>query len=1393
MAGLTFSAMNDPIRRAVAGTLQESDLKMTSPSIEADVSHDHFQTVWDAERRNKTPSLLRALRAGFLGELLVAAGFKLAWGAFIVLSASYFVRSLLTYLGNYARNPSQGKAEGWILSVFFFVCCMLLSMALQQMASQSSKLGLRVRAALTTAVYRKSLCIEPGASDMDVVALVSNDCTKLMDACTNINFLWSGVLEALAIVVVLLVLVGRAVLPGLGLLLLLVPIQYTLGVCAAGTRKRVVVAGEARTRLMDEILRAAKLVKAYAWEESFAAMVDRYRTTETKLQERGGYIKSVNLATVFALPPLIAISIFAVYVIDTRLDGITAFTTLSLFNTLRLPLVVLPKCLRSVTEAIHALARLQTYLLAPEVQANASTEATSSGDKHIRLQDATFTHGNISPPLLRGMNIDAPLGTLVMICGGVGAGKSNLCQAVLGQMKLTSGSATTGGCNFAYVPQAPWCQFGTVRENILFGRPYEEQRYQRVLYACALTNDLEAMPEGDATLLGERGVNISGGQKQRIALARAAYSGADAFVLDGPLSAVDMHTCQHIFKHGLRGLMRGRTIVLVTHQVELLPYADVVVLLRAGASVYTGPYAAGPIRAFFGPHVEIPDSAAADDVHEGSDAASGGTFPRRSLSARNSHVPTPARTRGSTLVGSPLDAFRPGSRPSMQPDGIGSITRQVSAHDSEGRIAARASMRVRAASKAILDAGAIAESHATSTDVKPPATHALRPLRRDPVTHNAANPYWILASEVGIPICISVLLVFTVTQLCRIYSDIWISTWVARKFKDKGDDYYLFIYGMYIITFIALLLTRGMSFFTACRRAARGMHARMFAAILRAPLRFFTVTPLGGVLSVFARDVDALDEALQDNIHMTLIYVHILGTTMGVVIRVLPYFAIVSAVLMFSFAYFFRYYIAASRVLKQATGDSMASLTALVSESQQGLAVIHAFRQVRRFEGIATTRLNRVQTAGSNLEQLQVWLSFRLDSIGCLLVLGTCLIGVGADDNLTPALAGLAISNAFQILLFFSLMVRTAADVDSAIASVQRMDALAKIEPEADKPLDHDTCPPDAWPQHGAVEFHNVVMSYAPELPHVLKGVSFSIQGGEKIGVCGRTGAGKSSSIMALFRLAEISEGAIRIDGIDIKALNLRELRRRIAILPQEPVMFQGTARSNLDPFGERSDEDLWTALRKCHLHDTVSGHPSKLEMEIAHGGANLSVGQMQLFCLARALLNPSKLLVLDEATAALDLETDALVQNTIRTEFADRTIICIAHRLDSIIDCDRILVMSDGGVVEFAPPYDLLQDDNSVFSLLCRQAGPSQYSSLRAAATQHHLASVAAAERLELLDAAAEAEEEDELEDNEDGTGAVQVDAVQVDADTIAVHVTPPQAPSGAAAGEHQNGAAAV
>jgi ABC-type multidrug transport system fused ATPase/permease subunit len=810
-------------------------------------------------------------------------------------------------------------------------------------------------------------------------------------------------------------------------------------------------------------------------------------------------------------------------------------------------------------------------------------------------------------------------GEIVAVCGSVGSGKSTIINGIIRDAICLEGSVEVGG-SLAYVPQTSWIQHASVRDNILFGRPMDHERYRRAVFACALERDFEILEYGDMTEIGEAGINLSGGQRQRISLARAAYSNADVYLLDSPLSAVDHFTGNHIFEHCIRNMLRGKTVILVTHNLHLLSYCDKVIVCKAGQVAFCGTYSDDVIRTHF--------PAVADSVLQ----------PHEKI--RHDEKPTP----------NPVEA-------AIKPK--------------------------------------------TTMNQAAPTVSEQKLL----TTKSVFLAWFRQGTRFGFLVAV---IIAAGTQLLRIFSDLYVRTWATSSEEDMksfpAGDYalsnarsYILTYFGLVLGFIIMLFIRGVSFFFLTLRAATRLHNKMFRSILKAPLSFFTVTPMGPLLNCFSRQMDQVDETLPDALHMGIIYFMILVTTVGVIISVIPYFVLVVAALVGLFLYLQSHTAAATKTLKYGVGKTNPDLFSHSSETLHGMSVVRAYRAEERFRAENVALLNRNHSVVFHADQLQFWMAFRVNLVAALSVFATALFCVGLRNDITAGSAGLAISNALQMLVFLTMLVKAINEVRGQITSVEsivhfmRNTKSEKVESKAEL-LDAK------WPPNGRIEFSNVVMRYFANSEPVLNHLSFVIEPRQKIGIVGRTGSGKSTLLIALFRLVELCEGTIYVDGVDISRLNLTDLRRSLSIIPQDPVMFKGTVRTNLDPFGEHSDEQLWRAVELSHLRSDVEGFEKKLDHPVDENGANMSLGQKQLFCLARAVLRDSTILVLDEATAALDLETDALIQRTIRDVFYNRTILTIAHRLATIMDYDKILYLDKGHVLEYDFTSKLLADPNSHF-----------------------------------------------------------------------------------------------
>lgn len=740
------------------------------------------------------------------------------------------------------------------------------------------------------------------------------------------------------------------------------------------------------------------------------------------------------------------------------------------------------------------------------------------------------------------------------------------------------------------------------------------------------------MADGDQTWIGERGGNLSGGQKQRIALARAAYSQADLYVLDSPLSAVDMYTCQHIFKYCIEDMMigGGGTVVLATHQTELFSMSDHLIVMQNNDIVYNDKYVYEGIKHLF------PSFHGDEDSLHISPSEKKPKY--KAVEAEKSHK--------------------------------GKGVRKLVAKDEEKIY---------------------------------PGSIYLWYIKR----------MGVIATTLGT-------LVFIIAQIVRVYSDNWMSVWSKRKYEDAGytaDAFYAGLYSMLVFLFLFMAFLRAFVWYNVGKGGANNIHNLTFGAALKAPMHFFHVTPIGKLLSFFSKDIDVIDDVLVDNVLMLQIFGWILVLALGVVTYNLLLYLAVCGGLGVVYVYTVRVFVRTSAPLKVVNGKAQSAVIAHTSETLSGLAVVRAFRQQERFVADNIDFQSRATVMNYSLANLSLWLAYRVDFIGSLLVLICALLAVLSDD-LESSVAGLIVSNSFQLLLFFSIMSRTFGEVQDNMGAVERARIMADLEQEHEPKEIVET--PVQWPVKGEIAFEGVVMPYLPGKPPVLKGVTFQIHDGEKIGVVGRTGAGKSSLIVALYRLAEMSGGSIHVDYMDCSKINLNKLRRSMAIIPQEPVMFSGTIRSNLDPFNEHDEEKLIDVLYKCLLGPMLEQSEDGLDTKVDPLGANFSLGTQQLICLARAMLNPSRILLLDEATAALDSDTNHKVQQVLKTHFDDRTIFTIAHRLDTVIESDRILTMSNGVVYEFERPDILLDREGSIFRDLCLNTGKAQFEVLKTKAKTH-------------------------------------------------------------------------
>jgi ABC-type multidrug transport system fused ATPase/permease subunit len=778
----------------------------------------------------------------------------------------------------------------------------------------------------------------------------------------------------------------------------------------------------------------------------------------------------------------------------------------------------------------------------------------------------------------------------------------------------------------AYSSQDAWLLNATIRENILFGEKYDENRYNSVIRDCALTNDLENFDGGDLTEIGEMGINVSGGQKQRISLARLCYSRASYVLLDDPLSAVDAPTARFLIHKCILGLLKGRTVILVTHATSLLvPFADLVVVIENG---------------------EISAQGAPNEM------------PNHILDVSLNCV---------------------------------SLERDIYDDKKEG--------------------------YSTGGKIKPSnSTDGTKLIKKEEKSVDSVDMsvYKYYVSSLGIYSCLVILVVLSLETLVRSGSTWWIKIW-TEKGEDGHPFFYLGIFTLINVSHILLMYVNYILVLNAVVKASRSIHNALLKSVLYSPLRFFETTPTGRILNRFAGDIALTDDYVADMLvefikrgFQAVLLVLLISISSPGVLLIVP-------IITLAYIYTGKLYSTTSLELKRFDSITRSPIYSQFSETMAGVIVIRAFDAKDRFEGINVQKINQNHKTYMALWAVNAWYQIISELLSTLFLFGVGCTIILAD--LSPGDTGFILTLSMEFNLLMNICVKAHATMEVGFNAVERVHEYIELEQEPPSIIESKR-PAVDWPQHGAIQVRDLKLRYAPELPDVLLGISFDVLANEKLAVVGRTGAGKSTLSLAFFRIVSLSGGSIIIDGENISEIGLSDLRSKLTMISQDPVLFEGDLRSNLDPLGQHDDSELWEAIQRVHLVESFQQNGEKsimtesfgqglltLDYTVEQKGRNFSQGQKQLICMARALLQTNKIIFLDEATASIDNDTDTKIQTTIRSEFADRTIICIAHRLRTIIDYDKVLVLDHGMAVEFGTPLELIETDGT-FRSMCEDTG---------------------------------------------------------------------------------------
>ncbi|KAL9235764.1 hypothetical protein vseg_010500 [Gypsophila vaccaria] len=1222
--------INPLLIKGYKAPLTANDIPSLSPEHRAETMSDLFDSKWTSLSKSCKNPVRTALFKCFWKDVAFTA-----FLAVIRVCVMYVGPLLLQRFVDFTSGIRTSPYEGYYLVLTLVVAKSVEVLCTHQFNFQSQKLGMLIRGTLITNLYKKGLKLTCSSRQDHGVGQIVNymavDAQQLSDMMLQLHAIWLTPFQVFVALILLYNYLGGAVLTTilgiLGVMLFVI----------LGTRRNnrfwfnSMHNRDLRMKATNEMLNYMRVIKFQAWEEHFSKRILSFRNTEHSWMAKFLYSLAGNLVVMWSTPILISTLSFATAILlGVPLGAGTVFTTTTLFKMLQEPIKAFPQSMISITQAIISLKRLDDFMMSKELDEGSVQRVDGfDGVTAVEIRDGIFSwddDGGVQT--LRDLNLSIKKGELCAIVGTVGSGKSSLLASILGEMHKMRGKIRVCGTT-AYVAQTSWIQNGTIEDNILFGLPMDKQKYQEVLRVCCLVKDMEMMEFGDQTEIGERGINLSGGQKQRIQLARAVYQDSDVYLLDDVFSAVDAHTGSEIFKECVRGALRDKTVILVTHQVDFLHNADLILVMRDGKIVQAGKYdslleAGTDFNALVAAHetsMELVEAGSNSDIPD--------NFPGHEKS------------------------------PNLLP-----VHNEVNAESNS--------------TKSKSEKG---DSKLIKEEQKETGQVSLR-VYKDYCTE--AFGWWGVIAA----------LLFSVSWQASIMAgDYWLAYETSEdRVSSFSPSFFITIYAVIAAVSVVLVIIR--SFFVTLfgLKTAQLMFSRIFQSILHAPMSFFDTTPSGRILSRASGDQTNVDVFVPFVLNLTVAtYISLLSIIIITCQYAWPTIFLVIPLGWLNFWYR-GYYLATSRELTRLDSITKAPVIDHFSESISGFMTIRSFGRQKRFIQENMDRVNANLRMDFHINGSNEWLGFRLEMLGSLLLCASTLFMILLPSNIIkPENVGLSLSYGLSLNTVLFWAVYTSCFVENRMVSVERIKQFSDIPSEAEWNI-KDRLPPPNWPTRGTVELKDLQVRYRPNTPLVLKGMTLSIRGGEKVGVVGRTGSGKSTLIQVLFRLVEPSGGKIIIDGIDISFLGLHDLRSRFGIIPQEPVLFEGTVRSNIDPTGLYSDDQIWKSLERCQLRDVVASKPEKLDSPVADNGENWSVGQRQLLCLGRVMLKKSRLLFMDEATASVDSQTDAVIQQIIREDFSACTIISIAHRIPTVMDCDRVLVVDAGRAKEYDSPSRLLE-----------------------------------------------------------------------------------------------------
>ncbi|KAL3283452.1 hypothetical protein HHI36_006596 [Cryptolaemus montrouzieri] len=1273
--------------RSNVKNLEVQDIYKCPKTHSSNGNGNHLGNIWNEEIQRGTenfskPSLIRAIFKAYHKEYYVFAVATFINFVIVKCTQPIFLSKLINFFiyKNYTSLDMFTYGGG--------LCgLMMLSSFLQNHSVFGCNLlAMKIRVAVSSLVYRKVLRLSQQSMTKtaagQVVNLLSNDLARFDLSLYALYFLWITPLQLSVVIFVIWKKFGVEALVGVTIMILvIVPFEGLLGHLTGRFRKQAAKKTDHRVKMMSELLSGIQVIKIYAWEKAFEKIIHQARNEELSYIRRTSFIRGI-LASLMIVTSRVGVCITVIFysLLGFPIKTEVVFFLSVCFHFLQYSLGnMLPLAVTLGSELLVSLNRLQTFLVMEEKPTAKLADPEEKEDYCIRLEkvSASWTKEQIT---LNNLCTTIVPGNLVVVVGPVGAGKSSLLKLMMGELLATSGTLRMKG-NVSFSDQKPWLFPSSIRTNVLFGQEFEATRYRNVIEICGLNQDLEQLPENDRTIVGSRGATLSGGQRARVGLARAVYKEADIYFLDDTLSSLDTNVGKFVFDECILKFLNGKTRILVTHQLQYLKEADHIVVLNKGT-------------------IEAQ-----------------GTFQQ--------------------LSNSKLDFTK------LFPEDEESINTQ------------KQEKICRNKSKDLKQEDENEEKICSTTEI-------------EGINKYDGSIFWYYVNSSGNVLSVGlIVLLLIICQLFLNLSDYWLTVWSEQenirsssktntlfhnenlsnstniKLHDwmysMNDSFYKWtdlvyinsrehvlvkvdimrmMYLVIIVTSVSLILIRSIFLFHVCINASKSLHNKMFSCLLAAPLKIFYTNSPGNTLNRFSKDLGAIDELLPKSLSGMLGALLVMFGSMTLI--AVSNFAMIFLMIPFSMVLckMRGWYVTTVKSIRRIEAAVKSPVFSYVGSSMEGLTTIRATKN----EDMLIPQFDRYQDVHTGASYLALacssafglWLDMLCISFVCSVVFGFIIL-----DNyiyVSGSFIGLAISQSMTMVGLFQFCIRTLSEVVNNLTSVERIRDYTLLEKEQEVERCQGALSIHTWPSNGKIEFKNVSLRYAPNQKPVLNGLDLGILPSEKIGIVGRTGAGKSSIIASLLRLSEI-EGNIIIDGVDTNSVKLKELRRSISVIPQEPVLFSASLRYNVDPYLEFTDERIWNVLEELELKKAI---PS-LGLEVTEGGNNFSVGQRQLICLARAILRNNKILILDEATANVDIRTDELIQKALKKKFEDCTVLTVSHRLNSIMNSDKILVMDDGLRVEFDHPYVLLQNSNGYLYKLAEELGTATFQSLKDVASESY------------------------------------------------------------------------